>query len=80
MDVKSVPGQTGQPPKDIQGPSFDTISWTGLSTTVSTVNKYQEPMPVASKVHSNDSETPAYPTPTNTLNGGRDVFSGGGVG
>ena len=85
MDAKTVPGQMGQPEKsDLMGPSFTTMQW--VSTTTPKVdyaegNPLQDTSPLQNKaVTSNDSDRPAFPKTSNDLNGGKDMFNGGGIG
>jgi hypothetical protein len=78
-----LPGQTGQPPKNVKGPSFNTMQW--VHTTTPKVdyaegNPGQETSPLQNKVWGNDSQKPAFPTTSNEKNGGRGMANGGGVG
>lgn len=87
MDAKTVPGQTGQPEKsDLQQPGYDSV---GLVNTSSPKidyyqkqhgNPLQDTSPFENKAWGNDSDKPAFPRSSNDINGGKDMFDGGGVG
>lgn len=83
MASHNIPGATGQPPENYQGPSMDTMRW--LHTTSPKVdyaegNPGQETSPAEMKPWSNDSEPHATTPTANDKNGGKDMFDGGGTG
>lgn len=83
-NVEMVPGQMGQPPKDIQGPSMDTMGWVHTkSPKVDYLpgggNPGQSTAPHEIKAWDNDTD-PGNLKTANEINGGRSMQKGGGVG
>lgn len=83
-NVEVVPGQKGQPAKDIQGPSYDTFGWVATeSPKVDYLpgggNPLQSTAPCSIKSWDNQSEPGSVKT-TNEINGGKSMQSGGGTG
>lgn len=83
MDASKIPGATGQPDEPLQGPSMETMQWvhtTSPKVDYAEGNPGQDTSPAPSHALSNDSERRATPQSANDLNGGRDLFQGGGTG
>jgi len=78
-----VPGATGQPAESFQGPSMDTLGWTTTTTPkvdYAMGNPLQETSPAEMKPVPGDSQSgPMTPT-ANSINGGKTLFDGGGLG
>jgi hypothetical protein len=77
-----VPGQTGQPPMEVQGPSFDTMGWvhsTNPNTDYAEGNPLQDTSPTIVKAWSNADQTMSAENTSNAINGGADMIGKGGV-
>lgn len=85
MDAKTVPGQSGQPEKDLQQPGFDSMQL--VATTSPTIDYYmrskgvnplQDTSPIQNEVPgSNDSKRPGMPRTANDINGGGKISVSG---
>lgn len=84
MSFTGVPGATGQPTEQLKGPSMETLTWATTATPnvdYAMGNPLQETSPAEMKPQTtNDSQQPGLPQSANEMNGGRDLFNGGGVG
>lgn len=84
MSFTGVPGAKGQPTETgLKGPSMETLSWAIDPTPkvdYAMGNPLQETSPAEMKPQTtNDTQTMDMGT-ANEINGGRDMFDGGGIG
>lgn len=84
MSYTGVPGAKGQPTETVKGPSMETLSWAVNPTPkvdYAMGNPLQETSPAQMVPQTtNDSQQPGLPQTANEINGGKDLFDGGGVG